>query len=193
MFKFPFYMQLTRYLNAQSIYADVPEGVFCGALPGKAQDINEQWHKELTDAVVSIPAVSVKGRIYPCSNRPLPPVMYIAFLHSSIHIPGSAGRHGLLVLRYYSRREAKHRGTESASVLFIPACPRTPANLKYAAGKLRAGGRRKAFRRLPVLKPFPLLGCFTIKRSFACTRHQLKPSASWRVVLRPTFHRVTTR
>ena len=126
---------------------DVPKGVFCGAMPGKGQDVNQTWHKELTDAVVSIPAVRCGAPKHrpPAARQTHQPPRHSRLLSRPMTplLPFQV-RPGDMVFWHCDAVHAvepRHQGKEDASVFFISACPRTPNNLRYIAGAFAGRAR----------------------------------------------------
>jgi len=54
----------TAYLLLRPFLDDVPRSDFCGAVPGKGQDLMKKWHAKLMDALVTIPAVRAGDMVF---------------------------------------------------------------------------------------------------------------------------------
>jgi hypothetical protein len=54
----------TAYLLLRPFLEDVPHRDFCGAVPGKGQDLMKKWHAKLMDAMVTIPPIQAGTMVF---------------------------------------------------------------------------------------------------------------------------------
>lgn len=60
----PCVKEATAYILLRPFLPDVPAADFCGAIPGKGQDLMRKWHGELFDSLVPVPAMEAGDMVF---------------------------------------------------------------------------------------------------------------------------------
>ena len=60
----PLLREATSFLMLRPFLEDVPAADFCGAYPGKGQELNSRWHSKLLTGLVPIPAMEPGDMVF---------------------------------------------------------------------------------------------------------------------------------